>query len=42
MDGEESGNDARAKKPNQINDKRRKSSTGQHVAHVRGAHDGLD
>ena len=31
-----------SKKPNQINDKCRKSSTGQHVAHVRGAHDGLD
>ncbi|MEQ6307544.1 hypothetical protein ABN448_10040 [Delftia acidovorans] len=29
-------------KPNQINEKCRKSSTGQHVAHVRGAHDGLD
>jgi hypothetical protein len=29
-------------KSNQINDKRRKSSTGQHVAHVRCAHYGLD
>ena len=32
----------RSKKPNQINDKRRKSSTCQHVAHVRCTHDGLD